>query len=420
MTGVSDVGRLDLPEFDHLDPELRGARWHSAAEGLAERGWLARSPLAIVVLDREASEEILRSKATIFPGRRLADMLGIDSGPLREEIDTNLINLNGPDHSRLRALVAPALNPRAAERHAASLRELFGEILDSAIAKRRVEAVTEICKPYASRAIARLLGADERDADQLHDWSLWVQRQFDPVALSHAGTRSTVERKVVELRAWLRALVEDKRREPAEDLASELLRAEDEGDSLSPYEVENLLLNVLIGGVDTTQSQLAHAMRLLAERPDQWSLLRSSPTELAPAAVEEALRFEPVTPFTARMAIEDLTVRDIRFPAGTLLLVCSFVGNRDPKAFAPDPQEFDLAAQAERSGRILTFGAGPHYCLGANLARVELRVALEVLAERLESLALLDEPAYGTVSGIYSLDRAEMDLYAAAGQGRRA
>jgi len=405
-----DVDQLDLPEFDHLDPELRGERWHEAAEKLAERGWLARSPLAIVVLDREASEEILRSKATVFPGRRLADMLGIDSGPLREEIDANLINLNGPDHSRLRALVAPALNPRAAERHAESLGDRFGEILDTALARRRVEVVTEICKPYASRAIARLLGADDGDADRLHDWSLWVQRQFDPVALSDPVTRSTIERKVVELRDWLRALVADKRREPADDLTSELLRAEDEGDRLTPYEVENLLLNVLIGGVDTTQSQLAHAMRLLAERPDQWSLLLGRPAELAPAAVEEVLRFEPVTPFTARMAVEELTVRGVRFPADTLLLVCSFAANRDPEAFAPDPDEFDLSAQAGRNGRILTFGAGPHYCLGANLARVELRVAIQLLAERLASIDLVGEATYGTVSGIYSLDRAEMEL----------
>ena len=130
------------------------------------------------------------------------------------------------------------------------------------------------------------------------------------------------------------------------------------------------MLNVLVGGVDTTQSQLAHALRLFADHPEQWALLAEQP-ELAPRAVDEVLRFEPITPFTARIAMEDVEYRDVLFPEGTVVLVCAFTGNRDG-----EPDGFDITA--ERKGKPLTFGAGIHYCLGANLARAELQEALEL------------------------------------------
>ena len=174
------------------------------------------------------------------------------------------------------------------------------------------------------------------------------------------------------------------------------IAAEEEGDRLSDVELVNLVLNVLVGGVDTTQSQLAHALRLFSDHPEQWALLAEQP-ELAPRAVDEVLRFEPITPFTARIAMEDVTYRDVLFPEGTVVLVCAFTGNRDG-----EPDGFDITA--ERRGKPLTFGAGIHYCLGANLARAELQEALNFLAPRTQGLALDGEPEYGTIDGIYGLD----------------
>jgi cytochrome P450 len=156
------------------------------------------------------------------------------------------------------------------------------------------------------------------------------------------------------------------------------------------------VLNVLVGGVDTTQSQLAHALRLLAEHPEQWAMLAADP-DLAPQAVEEVLRFEPITPFTARIAMEDVEFRGVTFPEGTVVLVCAFTGNRDG-----EPEGFDITAQ--RARKPLTFGAGVHYCLGANLARAELSEALAFLAPRMPGLELDGEPAYGSIDGIYGLD----------------
>ena len=165
------------------------------------------------------------------------------------------------------------------------------------------------------------------------------------------------------------------------------------------------MLNILVGGVDTSQSQLAHAIRLLAAHPDQWELLRADPRGLASAAVDEALRFEPITPFTARILIEEVEHRGVTFPAGSIVLVSAWHANRE----GVEPDRFDLTA--ERGGaRLLTFGAGIHYCVGANLARAEMQEALAFLAERVSAIALDGEPEFGTPSGIYGLETLPLKL----------
>ncbi len=217
--------------------------------------------------------------------------------------------------------------------------------------------------------------------------------------------RPRIERSVEELYAYLHDLLEARRSTSGDDLISTLLAAEAQGDRLSDVELVNLVLDVLIGGIDTTQSQLAHAVRLLAEHPEQWAALRADPG-LADGAVEEALRYEPITPFTARIALQDVEYRDVTFPKGTIVMVCAFTGNRDPRDHA-EPDRFDITARRDRT-RPLTFGAGIHYCLGANLARAELQEGLRFLAANVAELHLDGEPAHEQVTGIYGL--AELPL----------
>ena len=251
----------------------------------------------------------------------------------------------------------------------------------------------------------RSMGAPLQDAPRLHHWSNWIQRQFD--AASMANERGGIERAVEEFYEYAQALVRSRRESPGEDLISTLIEAADPAhppERLSDVECVNLVFNVLAGGVDTSQSQLAHAVRLLAEHPDQWALLVEDPS-LADQAVEEALRYEPITPFTARILTEEVTFRDVSFPEGTIVMVCAFTGNRDLEGDAVGqngPGVFDITA--DRGGaRTLTFGAGVHYCLGANLARAELQEGLTFLAEHAHGLQLEGEPVYDSVSGIYGL-----------------
>ncbi|HYS78960.1 MAG TPA: cytochrome P450, partial [Candidatus Dormibacteraeota bacterium] len=202
-----------------------------------------------------------------------------------------------------------------------------------------------------------------------------------------------------------------RRREPAGDLISTLLRVEAEGERLSGPECVNLVLNVLAGGVDTTAAQLAHAFRLFAAYPDQWQALRERP-ELISRAVDEVLRFEPITPFTARICTEQLEHGGVIFPAGTIVAVCAERANRE----AGPGEVFDITAgpgggagQGDGSSnpsreRVLTFGAGAHFCLGQNLARAELEEAIGFLAPRLRGLRPSGMAELGGVEGIYGIE----------------
>jgi cytochrome P450 len=395
MTAVTLVTDLDLPEIDYNQPGFGPENYHEQLAAAREQGWLAHSPLAFVVLDQESGDFFLRARQTTFPGRQIGELFGITGGPLHEHIDTNIINLTGDKHRRLRSLVGHAFTPKAADRWRPVMREFLGQLWAGLGGAARTEFVAAIAQPYPSRTIAAVLGAPIEDASRLYYWSNMVQRQFDIQAL--ATQIPQIERAVVEAREYVAKLLDARRKTPGADLISSLLQAEEQGDKLTHDECVDLVLNVLAGGVDTTQSQLAHALRLFAAHPDQWRLLAEKPDALVQAAVSEVLRVEPIAPFTARIALEDIEHRGILFPAGTIVAVCAERANREQ-----DGEAFDITAA--RDGKLFTFGAGQHFCLGANLARDELEEALAFLAPRMPGLALDGEPVLGGVEGIYNVE----------------
>jgi cytochrome P450 len=382
------VGELELPEFDYSAPDFTGEVYHRRLAEVREKGWLAKGPLSYIVLDREAGEVFLRSRATAFPGREIAEVFGVRGGRLWEQIDANILNQSGERHRRLRGLVGPAFTPRAADRWRPAMRGFLGELWDDGVTA--CDFARAVARPYPALTISAVLGAPREDASRLAEWSAWVQRQFDVRALATELPR--IERAVDELYAYVEGLLDG---HCGDDLLGDLLAAEDEGDRLSHAECVNLVLNVLAGGVDTTQAQLAHALRLFAEHPEQWALLAADPG-LVPRAVEEVLRFEPITPFTARICVEPVEHRGVTFPAGTIVAICAERANRQSGG------RFDITA--ERDARPLTFGAGAHYCLGANLARAELEEALTFLAPRMPGLAFGGPVRLGGVEGIYGIE----------------
>jgi cytochrome P450 len=395
MTVVSE---LDLAQIDLTAGELAGDGYHKRLAGLVRSGefsWLAASPLAFIVLDRESAEFFLRSRATAFPGKEIADLFGVTSGRLREQIDANILNQRGAQHRRLRSLVGGAFTPRAADRWRPAMRAFIGRLWSAVEADAGCDFVAAIARPYPALTIAAVLGAPEADAPRLQQWSSLIQRQFDIQALSTQVP--DLERAATEVYDYVEALLLKRQSEPGDDLLTALLTAAEEGDRLSHPECVNLVLNVIAGGVDTTQAQLSHAFRLFAAHPDQWSALRQRP-ELVGAAVDEVLRAEPITPFTARICLEDVEHRGVLFPAGTIVAVCAERGNREQ----PGGEDFDITAP--RDGRLLTFGAGAHFCLGANLARAELEEAVTFLAPRMPALEAAGPAVLGGIEGIYGVE----------------
>jgi len=405
------VSELDLPAFDYSAPDFSADRYHQQLAETRQRGWLAKSPLAYIVLDHDAGEFFLRSRKTAFPGRQIAEFFGVTSGPLAEHIDANILNLSGDQHRRLRALVGPALTPRAADRWRPAMRGFLEELWAQVRGYGACDFVAAVARPYPSLTIATVLGAPLQDAGRLHTWSTWVQRQFDIRALE--TSREDIEQAVTDVKEYVTGLLEARRAAPGDDLISDLLAAregpggtgggsppcaEEVEGKLSAEECVQLVTNVLAGGIDTTAGQLAHAIRLFAGHRSQWELLARDPA-LVPRAVDEVLRFEPVTPFTARICLEQIDYRDVIFPPGTIVAVCAERANRQGE----DGENFDVTAS--RDTRLLTFGAGTHYCLGANLARAELEEALAFLAPRSPGLALDGPPQLGGVEGIYGIDK---------------
>jgi cytochrome P450 len=387
----------DLPLLTHDDPALAaGENFHEVLDELAGRSWLVRSDLGYLVLGREPGMALLRDRRLSFPSVELLELQGLTEGIIYERTTKGLMAQSGPPHARLRRLVSAAFTPRQTERLRPRLREylagLWGEIAPAG----RCEAVTAVARPLPSMAIAELLGVPG-DAALLARWSGSLQSVFD---MDMTAKRAEIETAYREVHDYVLDLVALRRQQPGEDLMSALVQHEHDGDRLSDDEIVTLAASVIAGGTDTTESQLAHGLRLFAEHPDQWDQLGNDPS-LAEAASQEVLRFEPIVPFTARLVREEIELGGIVFPVGTVLFVCAATANRDPLTYA-DPGRFDITA--DRGGAsVVTFGFGAHFCAGANLARAEIVEALAFLAPRMRDLRPDGDPVFGTPTGIYSM-----------------
>ena len=399
---------LELPTIALTDADLVGESFHEALGALAEDHWLVRMELGYVVLARDAVDTILRTRHARMPAIELLELQGVTSGPIHDQLSGNLLNLHGEPHRRLRGLVQSSFTPAAAERLRPTMRGHL-EDLWAQVDPENCEFVTEIAKPYPARMIAEIVGAPVTDDEQLGEWAYWLQSTFDPSKVS--GSPARIEQAAIEFRDYVQGLLRSPSPQEGPDALLPALRPEVEAGTLSEDECVSLIGSVLLGGVDTTQAQLAHAVRLFAEHPDQWAALRAD-RSLAAAAVDEVLRYEPITPFTARLVTEEFTERDVTFPPDTVLVVCAATANRDPSAYDA-PNVFDITA--DRGGVApLTFGAGPHFCLGHALARAELEEALAFLAERVREITLTGPPRFDTPAGVYGLHELPVHLAPAA------
>jgi cytochrome P450 len=254
-------------------------------------------------------------------------------------------------------------------------------LLDDVSPRGRCELVREVCEPYPIPIICELLGAPAEDWKLFSRWATDIFRIFNGTL---ADDLHVIMKAQDELDEYIRELIESRRGAPRDDLLSDMIAAEEAGDRLSNEELVMMSEAVLLAGTDTTRNQLACAVALFAEHPEQWALLAERP-ELTPRAVEESMRFLGTVRGTGRIASEDIEYRDVLFPKGTLVFPSLLAGNFDPSTWE-GPERFDITV--ERKANHLTFGSGIHYCLGAWLARAELQEALPVMARRLPDLAV--------------------------------
>ncbi|MDP7722456.1 cytochrome P450 [Mycobacterium sp. TY814] len=378
-TTPPSVFEADLPTLSYEPTETPAAVYPRIREAQRQAP-IALGPFGPEVLSYHLVRSVLRDgRFQIPPGLNLV-VQGITSGPLWDKVMNSLLCLEGDAHHRLRSLTSKAFTPRATLRLHDTMVAVMNDLIDQVADTRHCDVVNDLARPYPVPIICALLGAPREDWQR---FSLWADQIFK--AFSFIAGVSEIEPDVMrawgELDDYVDEMVARRRHSLTEDLLSELIRAEDDGDRLNPAELRMLAGGLLLAGTDTTRNQLAASVHVLCEHPDQWDLLAERP-ELAMRAVEETMRHSPIACGTLRLVTEDAEIDGYLFPAGTMVLVNTAAANRDPSVY-DDPERVDITR--EGAPAILTFGGGIHYCLGANLARRELAEALTVLTGRIQN-----------------------------------
>jgi cytochrome P450 len=375
------VARLMLPAT-RTDPYPLYAR-------VRQRG-LVRSPLgAFIAADHATVASVLRdrrfsSSPTHQRGYRPPSYPPGD--PRAGLPDGDLLNLDPPDHTRLRRLVSGAFTPRAIAELEPWIREVTNRLLTAADDAAGFDLIDALAFPLPIAVICHLLGVSAEDQAQFRAWGHDVAATLDPQTAAAARTQSRTAE--AELTGYLQNLVRERRAQPDDTILSALIAAEEEGDRLSSGEVVRMAFLLLIAGFETTVNLIGNGSVALIGDSDSWDRLRQDPA-LVPTAIEEMLRFDSPVQMTSRIATEEVELGDSAIPAGRAVLVAIGGANRDPEVFE-QPDEFRI--DRPDPGRHLSFSLGLHHCLGAALARLEGRIAIEELTRRYPALELADRP----------------------------
>jgi cytochrome P450 len=317
---------------------------------------------------------------------------GVGEGPLYESLARTLLAIDGPDHTRLRKLVSRAFTPRSVEQLRPAMRELALALAGRFTPQGRCEFMGAFADHYPVQIICELLGVPRADHEHFARWSNVLTWVLSLELRAHLGE---VQHAFEGMSEYVEALIEERRRQPRDDLLTRLIETEEAGDHLNLPELQSMVASLLFAGYDTTRNQLGIAMTLFAQHPEQWALLDRR-LDLVPQAVEEVVRHQGTVAIAPRFTDQELVVDDYVIPAGTLLSLSTASANHDPSAYT-EPERFDITVERVPP---LTFGGGAHYCLGANLARAEMQEALAVLAPRMPDLRIDGEVRWRPLTGI--------------------
>ncbi|WP_437546396.1 cytochrome P450 [Sorangium sp. So ce367] len=342
--------------------------WHPEPAG---RGFWAITRHADVA-------RISRDPAAFCSGRGIF-IEDFPPGDMRDNPDVMII-MDPPRHARFRALVSKGFTPRVIQRLEGHVRELVTRLIDDACERGGCDFASDIAGKLPLSVILQVIGVPREDQEQMLDWTTRFFGASDP---AYGVTPEELNAVLHNMNAYAHQLAEQRRKEPKDDMLSLLMAAEVDGEKLSYTEFGGFFNLLLTAGHDTTKNLISNGMLALLEHPDQRRRLLDDPS-LLPTAIEEMLRFTPPVYYFRRSAVRDIELHGQRIAAGDKVVLWYVSANRDEAVFS-DPHKFDVGRTPNEH---LSFGIGPHVCLGLVLARLEARVAFEELLRRLPDLEL--------------------------------
>jgi len=322
-------------------------------------------------------DRFVKDKRVALTPEQVARQFWIPS--ILKPIERNMLDLDPPDHTRLRGLVHKAFTPRLVEELRDRVQSLTGKLLDAVQHNGRIDLIRDYALPLPTTIIAEMLGVPLQDRHKFHRWSSTIVTAV-PTTL---GLLKAMPALIAFLR-YIRRLVQTRRADPKDDLVTALVEAREAGDQLSEDELLGMISLLLIAGHETTVNLIGNGVLSLIEHPDQMDRLRNEPALIKPA-IEELLRYNgPLETATERYTREDVTIAGVTIPRGERVFAVLASANRDERQF-DRPDTLDLAREPNRH---LAFGLGVHYCLGAPLARLEGQIAINTLLHRVLDLRL--------------------------------
>lgn len=402
------------PAFDPFDPAFR-ADPYPFYDTLRELDPVHRTPLDTVVLTRYDDVAFtLRSndfsRDIEANGNEPTDEIGKAKRARRQDRNAtkSILNLDPPDHTRLRRLVSKAFTPSSIERLRPRIQQLVDDVLDRAARRGGIELVDELAFPIPFQVISDLLDMPTDRAEELRDWSQIITFSLEPT--STLDDLALVDRAFAELIPYLIDIIEQRRRAPGTDLLSALLAVEDQGDTLSMPELISFVVLLYIAGHETTVNLIGNSVNGLLRHPDQLDTWSADPT-VASRAVDECLRFDGPVQQTVRVPMVPVTYQGLDGPIvvepGTIVVTALGAANHDPTVFA-DPHSLRL--DRANANRHLAFAGGIHYCLGASLARLEAEIAVGSLVSRFPAMRSVGPITWRDRLTIRGVDRLQLEF----------
>ena len=299
--------------------------------------------------------------------------------------DHGMLDLEPPDHTRIRRLVSKAFTPRTVERLAPYVARLAGELVDGLVEKGGGDLLRDVAEPLPVAVIAEMLGIPETDRAPLRPWSADICGMYE--LNPSEDTAAKAVRASVEFSEYLRELIAERRKEPGDDLISGLIEAHDEGDRLTEQEMISTAVLLLNAGHEATVNATVNGWYALFRNPEQLAALRADHS-LVPTAIEELMRYDTPLQLFERWVLDEIEIDGTVVPRGAEIAMLFGSANHDPEVFR-HPENLDLT---RRDNPHISFSAGIHYCIGAPLARIELAASMSALLERAPTLSLAAEP----------------------------